>query len=78
MRVGCFKFLWSVVDNIWLTATNITFNPVRREDEGSYTIFGNNTAGSNRTTFQVTVNCKLQISSSDKNYIWITALKKVS
>ena len=46
-------------DNIWLTASNITFNPVRWEDEGSYTISGNNTAGSNSTTFQVTVNCKL-------------------
>ena len=48
-------------DNVWLTASNITFNPVRRENEGSYTIFGNNTAGSNSTTFQVTVNCKLRL-----------------
>ena len=58
-------------DNIWLTASNITFNPVRREDGGLYTVSGNNTAGSNSTSFQVTVNCKLQISSSDRNYVYI-------
>jgi len=65
-------------DNVWLTASNITFNPVRWEDTGLYIISGNNTAGSNSTSFRVTVNCKLQISLSDKNYMWIIALKKVS
>ena len=38
-------------DSIWLTANNIMFDPVRQTDAGSYTISGNNTAGSNSTTF---------------------------
>ena len=45
-------------NNIVQTVNTITFNLARREDTGTYTIFGNNTAGSDSTTFDITVNCK--------------------
>ena len=65
-------------NNIVQTVNTITFNRARREDTGTYTIFGNNTAGSDSATFDITVNCKW-MSSSDKMYcLWSVCIHPTS
>ena len=44
-----------------LTASSITFATVQREDAGTYTVYGNNTAGSGSATFELIVQCKLPL-----------------
>ena len=46
-------------NNVALTATSITFTTVQRDNAGTYTIYGNNTAGGGSTTFELIVQCKL-------------------
>ena len=45
-------------DDVALTADSITFTRVQRGDAGTYTVFSSNTAGSDSTSFELTVQCK--------------------
>ena len=46
-------------NNVALTATSITFTTVQQDNAGTYTVYGNNTAGGGSTTFELIVQCKL-------------------
>ena len=47
--------------NVALTADSITFTRVQRDNAGTYTVYSNNTAGSDSTSFELTVQCKFVV-----------------
>ena len=59
--------------NVALTADSITFTRVQRDNAGTYTVYSNNTAGSDSTSFELTVQCKFVVVDIQVHWVgWVS------